>query len=940
MIRDAPDAQTLLAHQLRPALVLDPHGTVTAANDGSFRLISNSHHPKRTDNHKNLIGTNIADLGLVPLPGGPPVLWTWHDILGAARDAPQSLSSIRRAAGDVEDHNASINLHRSTNEFWDEEAEEQVVIETDVYVIRQHWENGTVDTHESIRTSSMIQARANIHWLPQEGDGRFLITFNRTALPHRTASRSAKTLAESINHPLGALESPALFMCCECHKPVEKFYLNLSPDVEGLMPSPSDIASAIIPFIMATLNTDGQVINLSKSWYTFSGLNEENSLGTGWLSAIHPDDVGEMTSAWADVLRHEHSQWTQQTRYRRAADGKYVWFLIRAQPYRNVEGKIVRWYASMMDINEWVMARLEADRRRQAMITLFAQTDVMLWEVDADNQIRVCEGLLNWDPTKNGTLSTKTSRHIDQPLKRTASDNDGEELAATVRAVLEGRTFRPVVEHWEGDRYFRTRFVAERAALGGDVQSALALTFDCTDERARTTLRMENERLLNNEKVAQDANNLKSRFLANMSHEIRTPISGIIGLSEHILDCGLSDEQAEFANSILESAKFLLTLINDVLDFSKIESGHMDVETIPFSPSKLISDVVIPLRLQAKEKGLALNSKCDLQSDTILLGDPWRMRQILTNLVGNSLKFTENGQVDLNVRTIEDKPPGTKVVQFIVHDSGLGISPEVMKSLFKPFHQADSSTARLHGGTGLGLVICQQLVELMGGKITLHSGPGEGTTATCNIPFEIFQGSPSSVLASTSLPRRARPPDRRHSSTIRKTTSRDTSGDEAPAKRSAASSISISSEPETHVLLVEDNPIGRKVISLAIKKLGYTVSTASDGQEALDYLSKSSRQPRPTAVLMDCMMPIIDGYEATRRIRCDEELFDERVRSLPIIALTASAIKGDREKCKAAGMDDYLTKPAARDALERMLNKWTVPARPRESRHDSWSLEK
>jgi signal transduction histidine kinase len=194
-----------------------------------------------------------------------------------------------------------------------------------------------------------------------------------------------------------------------------------------------------------------------------------------------------------------------------------------------------------------------------------------------------------------------------------------------------------------------------------------------------------------------------------MSHEIRTPISGIIGLAEHLLECGLSAEQTEFADSILESAKFLLTIINDVLDFSKIESGHMDVESIPFYPSKLISDVVVPLRLQAKEKCLDLTSNCDIQSDTILLGDAWRMRQILTNLVGNALKFTDEGSVNLTVRTIGHDKPGITMVQFVVQDSGIGIERKCMKSLFTPFHQADSTTARLHGGTGLGLVICRQV---------------------------------------------------------------------------------------------------------------------------------------------------------------------------------------------------------------------------------------
>lgn len=412
-----------------------------------------------------------------------------------------------------------------------------------------------------------------------------------------------------------------------------------------------------------------------------------------------------------------------------------------------------------------------------------------------------------------------------------------------------------------------------------------------------------------------------------MSHEIRTPISGIIGLSEHLSDCGLTEEQLEFTNSIEESAKFLLTLINDVLDFSKMESGHMDVESLPFSPYKLVSDTLIPLKLQAKERGLALNFHCELQPDAMFLGDPWRLRQILTNLIGNSLKFTPKGHIDLSVEPA-DRKDNEVTVKFVVYDTGVGITEEALKPLFKPFSQADGSTARLYGGTGLGLAICRQLVELMGGTVSLQSEPGHGTTATCQIPFPIYQGSARDSHTSSFLPGRAKP----FAADVKETINPrvlDGLDQEASGEYVEPSPTADSPEDSILILLVEDNPINRKVISLALKKLGYLVIAVCDGQEALDYLCKQSSSRRPNIVLMDCMMPNVDGYEATTRIRNDKVMFDEHVRQLPIIALTASAIKGDREKCWDAGMDDYLTKPAARDELKRTLARWLVSPRNR-----------
>jgi CheY-like chemotaxis protein len=213
----------------------------------------------------------------------------------------------------------------------------------------------------------------------------------------------------------------------------------------------------------------------------------------------------------------------------------------------------------------------------------------------------------------------------------------------------------------------------------------------------------------------------------------------------------------------------------------------------------------------------------------------------------------------------------------------------------------------------------------MGGTIALDSAPGEGTTATCDIPFPVHDKPMSALLTATALPRRARISQKPHESEVTRKRSGSVPTEQ---KRSAASSISISSEPECHILLVEDNPINRKVIALALTKIGYSVATACDGAEALKYLCIDSLRQKPTAILMDCQMPNVDGYEATRRLRSDTTMFDERTRSLPVIALTASAIKGDREACWQAGMDDYLTKPAARDALERTLAKWTAKERP------------
>jgi PAS domain S-box-containing protein len=515
MVCDASDAESILEHQLRPALVLDCHGCVLAANHGSRRLIAPSSLAPSSHTRNALLGENIAELGLVPQPGLAPVLWTWNEILDAAKSSIRSEHTTPNSRG-KRNQTMAIDIHADTDEFWDEEAEQQSLIETNVYVTRQDWGLETSGTAEPVKRSSMIKTRAVVRALAQDNRGNFLVTFNRTALPSASVSAPVANLSDTVNHLFDDFEINERLAKLESQNSTDMPRPNVSPGVQEPMPGSSDVASSIIPFIMATLNTDGQVINFSESWYRFSGLDKQSSLGAGWMMTMHPDDVVEMTTEWADVLRNERSHWTHQARFRKSLDGTYCWFLIRVQPYKNAAGKVLRWYASMMDINEWVMARLEADRRRQVMLTLFSQTDVMLWGIDRQNHMYIREGRLDWDPSIVEKLSQpddagKTSEF------RVLCDPRREELVSTVQALLRGDEFKPIVEHWEGDRYFRTQFVAERAAHGGNIQAALALTFDITEEKVRTTLQVENQRLVDNEKAAVDAAKLKSSFLANVS---------------------------------------------------------------------------------------------------------------------------------------------------------------------------------------------------------------------------------------------------------------------------------------------------------------------------------------------------------------------------------------------------------------------------------------
>jgi len=570
-----------------------------------------------------------------------------------------------------------------------------------------------------------------------------------------------------------------------------------------------------------------------------------------WMSRIHPEDLHLVMKTDQDYFYKKQAN--HQVEYRiRHKDGYYIWVLDRGMVVsRTPEGLPARVIGTHTDITERKLAEQAIIISEEKYRNILANMNLGLLEVDNDEIIRFA----------NQSFCEMSGYSIDEILGKKAGAlfpaGEGIEILDhknSLRKKGVSDAYELTVRNKRGDIKWWLISGAPRYNDLGELVGSIGIHLDITD---RKTLELE---LNVAREIAEQSVRTKEAFLANMSHEIRTPMNAIMGMGRQLEKTNLQEQQRFFLNTINMASDHLLVVINDILDISKIEAGKLELENTGFNLSEVLQHVVRVMQPRAEEKGLELKTILDKSIAPVLIGDSHRINQILLNLISNAIKFTEKGGVTISV-ILDEKIEQKQVIEFSIKDTGIGISAEFVEHIFDKFSQEERATARKYGGTGLGMAITKELVELMQGHISINSKKGAGTEILIELPFKV-----------------------------------GTEHDLPKANKDFSDTASLQG---IRILLAEDNEMNRLVANTVLENYGVLITEAKNGAEAVDALKKGQYD----IVLMDMQMPIMDGMEATEVIRNEMKL------DIPIIALTANAIKGDSERYMAIGMNGFISKP-------------------------------
>ncbi|MGC1481539.1 MAG: PAS domain-containing protein, partial [Chthoniobacterales bacterium] len=627
------------------------------------------------------------------------------------------------------------------------------------------------------------------------------------------------------------------------------------------------------PAMLWTTNATKEYEHFNRKYLEFTGFDLEECRGGGWMEAIHPDDRDKAVKTCMD---HFEARTPFRHRHRlRRRDGVYRHIEDAGSPAFDENGVFRGFVGVYTDLTEALESENRATELAERLGIATEAARIGVWDHN------VLTGDTYWDNLMAeifGFELPSDSRVTFEMWRSVVHEDDVEDATQNADLAIRGEkafdtTYR--IHHSKlGIRHIRACGQVIRDSQGEAVR-VIGVNWDVTPQHERETdIRAAME-------SAETANRAKSTFLATMSHEIRTPLNGIIGFTQLLLDSDPPAALKPLAYPILAGGESLLAIINDILDYSKIEAGHVDLERLDFSVEDILHETVELLGPKASEKDLTITMTISPTLPERVIGDPNRIRQIIVNLLSNAIKFTVEGEITIDARS---RPiiGGRAAVSVSVIDTGIGIPADKRLSLFEPFNQLDASTNRRFGGTGLGLAISKRLVNAMDGELTVKSEPGEGTTFKLSLPLIISSADSDYAPMAKSVSQRIIPIH--------------------PVSRNALS---------LRLLVAEDNEINQRLLSNILSRMGFTsVSLVDNGQEAVDLVERQEVD----AILMDCQMPVMDGYEATEVLRA-------RGFSGPIIALTAAALSGDRERVLKSGMDDYLTKPLRPDLLAEAIER-------------------